>query len=64
MHQRRLPRRFRDVVIAGVLWFVVMIMIMIPEPSSPAAVVALTVQAIVYAVAVWLALARATPRGP
>ncbi len=54
------PRR-RDVVIAAVLW--VIVMIVIPEPSPPAAVIALIVQVIVYAVAVWLALTRATPRG-
>ncbi|PCC72267.1 Protein of unknown function [Nannocystis exedens] len=46
--------RRREVAWVVVVW--IAIMIAIPSPSQPAAVVALLVQALVYAVALWLAL--------
>lgn len=44
----------RQVVAAVVVW--VVIMISLPTPNQPAAIVALAVQAIIYAAALWLAL--------
>lgn len=44
----------REVVVAAVLWIVVMIMLPSPTPASVA--VALLVQAVVYATALWLVL--------
>jgi hypothetical protein len=50
----------RQVVAAVVVW--VAIMITLPTPSQPAAVVALAVQAIIYATALWLALSARRSR--
>ena len=48
--------RRRDAVIASALW--VVMMIVIPTPAPAAAAASLAIQTIIYATAIWLALAR------